>query len=720
MRIIIAAVLMASYAAPQGVRESPATGEKHTIQNSTSGFQDLTNSSMEPTLPRSSKSRTASFAGVVRSPQGAGLGGSRIALQPQSPKTGRGTALKRLATTAKGDGWFVLKDITPGKYTVIVTRDGYEDFRKENVSVRAGDEFVVEWKLVPVTSATTFSGLPHSAQEPSDLTSQRSEVIEESVIRRMTPDLIPSPEPMVEDDQVFTRVDKRWKYQYPRFRRYGGSGDFQFVKGHWYDPFNTNLLKGDSPILGNRIFLVLSATSDTFSEERRLPFAPLPASAPMGLSTTQYAGSQNFVVSADLLDGDAAYRPVDWRVRLALGTNLSYASVGKSGILNFTNRELTRFATQTGGMQEAFVEGKLMDLSDAYDTLSLRAGIQNFNSDFRGFIFAASAPGVRLFGNFASNRYQYNLAAFDTLVTDANSGLNLLKRRKQQVYIANLYRQDFLKRGYTVELSAHFDKDYASTATNANNFQVRPVPIGPSIPHAVRAYYLGFAGDGHLGRLNVSHAFYQALGHDTYNAIAARPVKINGRMSALEVSLDHDWVRYRAALFFASGDRNPRDGTARGFDSILPNIHFAGGIFSFWNREILNFSGAGVALTNGSGLAPDIRSGRTSGQANFVNPGLILANVGADLDFTPKLRVILNVNLIRFANTQPLQALLNVPNIRAGAGEDTGFGFRYRPALNDNVVFIVGFNTLFPGPGLHQIYSGGPFQSVFTEVLFRY
>jgi hypothetical protein len=492
------------------------------------------------------------------------------------------------------------------------------------------------------------------------------------------------------------------------------------VKRHWYDPFNTNRLKGDLPIWGDRTFLTLSAVSESFSEERQLPFAPLPARPPAGLSVTQYAMSQNFTFSADLMGGDAAYRPADWRVRLALAANLNYASVGKAGILNFSYPELTRFATQANGLQEAFIEKKLLDICHSYDTLSVRAGIQNFNSDFRGFIFAGSTPGVRLFGNLGSNRYQYNLAGFDTLATDANSGLNLLQLRRQQVYIANLYRQDFLKRGYTVELSAHYDRDNPSFATNANNFQVRPVPIGPAISHAVRALYLGFAGDGRLGPVNVSHAMYEVVGHDTYNAVAGRPVKINAQMAALEASLDRDWVRYRTGLFYASGDRNPQDGTAHGFDAVMSNSNFAGGIFSFWNREILNFSGRGVALTNGGGLMPDLRSGKASGQANFVNPGAMLVNAGADLDLTPKLRATFNLNLIRFADTQPLAWLLHASGIHAWAGADAGVGIRYRPALNDNVVFIVGFNTLFPGTGLQQIYAGGPFHAVFTAIQFRF
>ena len=98
-------------------------------------------------------------------------------------------------------------------------------------------------------------------------------------------------------------------------------------------------------------------------------------------------------------------------------------------------------------------------------------------------------------------------------------------------------------------------------------------------PHAVRAYYYGLTGDGHIGRLNMTHAFYQVLGHDTFNEIAGRTVDINAQMAAVELSLDKDWLRYRVSFFYASGDKNPRDGTARGFDTIFDNPNFARRLF---------------------------------------------------------------------------------------------------------------------------------------------
>jgi hypothetical protein len=666
------------------------------------------------TLPRSEKARTASIVGMVRSQDGNGLGGVRLVLQPVADGSA-GLSVRSMRARSASDGWFGITDVPPGVYELTATLDGYQAYTWDRITVKAGDMAAVEAALIRAGETPAAVGLRKGPVD--DAAASKSSA---RLIVRSAPGSDDGVVTLSAGDQVVNMVRDRWKYRNPVFRRYDNSGEFQFVRGHWYDPFNASRLKGDLPIVGRRVFLNVAAVSDTFSEKRQLPFSPLPARAPAGLSLMQSALQQNFLFSADLSYGDAAYQPPDWRLRVTVGANVNYASVGKPGILNFTDPQVTRLATQTNGLQEGFVEHRLGNLSNAFDSLSVRAGIQNFNSDFRGFIFATSAPGVRLFGTLRSNRYQYNVAAFDLLIKNPNTGLNELKLRNQQVFIANLYRQDFLIPGYTIEFSAHFDKDDPSTAVNANNFQVRPVPLAGSIPHAVRAGYFGVAGDGRIGRVNVSHAFYQVLGHDTYNAIAGRPVQIDARMGAVEASLDRDWVRYRISAFYGSGDRNPHGATATGFDSILANTNFAGGMFSFWNREIINLTGSGVALTTGGGLVPDIRSGTASGQANFANPGVMLANAGVDLDLTPKLRVFLNLNQIRFADTQPLEYLMGIANIHASAGTDTGIGIRYRPALNDNVIFLGGFNMLFPGAGLRQIYSGGPFPAVFTDILFRF
>src|SRR5262249_40572325 len=144
------------------------------------------------------------------------------------------------------------------------------------------------------------------------------------------------------------------------------------------------------------------------------------------------------------------------------------------------------------------------------------------------------------FGNYANNRWQYNLVAFDMREKDSNSELNTFDSRDQVVVIANAYRQDFLWKGYTAQLSFQANLDRGGIHYDTNGRLVRPAPIGTVQEHDVNAYYLGWAGDGHIGRLNLSHAFYEVLGRDDFNGLAGRPVDINAQMAALELSYDHN------------------------------------------------------------------------------------------------------------------------------------------------------------------------------------
>src|SRR4030095_13712165 len=98
------------------------------------------------------------------------------------------------------------------------------------------------------------------------------------------------------------------------------------------------------------------------------------------------------------------------------------------------------------------------DFNDNYDAVWVRAGIQPFTADFRGFLYSDNNLGARVFGAFSNNKSQFNFAYFRQLEKDTNSGLNSLQKlRNQNVYIANFFRQDFLVKGYTIQAVAAFN-----------------------------------------------------------------------------------------------------------------------------------------------------------------------------------------------------------------------------------------------------------------------
>ena len=149
---------------------------------------------------------------------------------------------------------------------------------------------------------------------------------------------------------------------------------------------------------------------------------------------------------------------------------------------------------------------------------------------------------------------------------------------------------------------------------------------------------------------------------------------------------------------------NPRDGRATGFDTIVDDPAFAGGIFSFWNREGIRLTGTGVALTSPDSLLPSMRTDKTEGQANFVNPGIFILNAGADFDLTPKLKSFANVNYLRFERTAPIALLLFESPIHNTIGVDYSLGFRYRPPLSENMSITGGAVGAFARAGISRYF----------------
>ena len=545
-------------------------------------------------------------------------------------------------------------------------------------------------------------------------------------------------------------VPNRWRTPLPAWQRYDNTHlDTVYAKQSRWDPFNRNVLKGDYPVVGRRTFLNFTGSSETLGEARRVP-VPSVASADrpgdFGFfgRGDQIAFRQSFRLSFDLFRGSTGFRPVDYEFRITPEFNINHLRVRENGLTRIDVRERTTRLDTNIGLQEAFIEKRLFTNSASsfrprrdsdsngsayFDFTSVRFGIQRFTSDFRGFIFSDEQPGARLFGNLRNNVLQYNLAYFNLLEKDTNSGLNRWRHRHQSVYIANLYWSDFLTHGYNLNFSVLYNNDQPSFHLDKNGFLVRPEPIGNPLPHKIRAAYAGISGDGHIGRINVSHAFYQAFGRDDFHPIPAmkNPQHINAQLAALELAYEKDWMTFRISGFFTSGDDDLNDGRAHGFDAIVPNQQFAGGGFlgnpaladrglinnvfegggtNFLNRQAVPLTGTGLLLFGVNSLIPNMRAGLFQGQANFINPGVILANAGFDAKLTPKLRSTINANYLRFHHTEVLEAVLFQSGIRHGIGVDTGLGLQYRPLLNDNIVVTCGFGTLFPQDGFKNIYNG--------------
>jgi hypothetical protein len=688
-------------------------------------------------IPRQQAQTSAALDGVVRdaSVAGATRPVPAAALTLRNLETGQ-----VFSAASSAEGVFRVFPLPPGHYQLGVEAKDYAPFVLADLALQPNEVVTLEISLVTVATMEARSRLPRlpelgpalSAEAPRSSGTYREFRhrldSDPNYIENISPDTLP---PVAD---VYNTVPNRWALEQPDYRRYPQKGEYVSAKSRWYDPFNRNRFKGDEPIwperFGQQVFLNITASSETFFDERRVPSPSNVSSARPGSSGFFGKGEQAFFdqtirFAFDLFHGDAAFKPVDWRIRITPELRLNNLRVRELGLVGPDPRSGTNRFDVHVGLQEAFVEVKLHDVGPNYDFISTRAGIQQFNADFRGFLFVDEQPALRIFGNFHSDRIEYNLAYFHFLEKNTNSGLNTFDRRHQQVLLANVYLQDFFFPGYTAEFVAAWNKDDPSLHYDDNGFLVRPSPIGNVINqnpgagpilHGIRVGYFGWLGSGHIHRLNLTHAFYQAIGEDTFNPIAGRRVTINAQMAAAEISYDKDWSRYRISAFYTSGDANPRDGRARGFDSIVDLPNFAGGLFSFWNREGIRLLGSGILLTAPGSLIPSLRASKEEGQANFVNPGIFLANAGADFEITPKLRGFANFNFLRFERTEPLEFLLFQSPIHHTIGEDFGIGVEYRPPLSENIVLTGGASALQPGQGFKDIYTSRTLFSLFGSV----
>jgi hypothetical protein len=510
-------------------------------------------------------------------------------------------------------------------------------------------------------------------------------------------------------------VRDRWRIGFPEYDRYGDRGargrDVPFKRGRWYDPYNQSVLKGDYPVIGNKTFMILSAVSTSIGEQNRTPKpsdigAVRPGSADFFGKPELLAINQTFQFTFELFHGDSTFKPRDWAIKISPTFSLpNYVRARENGIVNVDVRRGTTRTDTHFSFEEAFAEVKLADINANYDFVSLRAGIQPFVSDFRGFIFSDNNLGARIFGAFGNNRYQFNAAYFHQLEKDTNSGLNRFDQRHQNVYVANIFRQDFLAKGYTLSASLHYNDDRRSVEYDRNGFLVRPALVGDVRPHSIKVGYLGLSGDGHIRRLNLSHAYYYAFGRDDRNPIAGRSVRVKSQMAAVEASIDKDYFRFRGSFFWAQGDQNPTDAKATGFDAIFDDPNFIGGQFSFWNRQGIRLSQTGVGLVQPNSILPSLRSSKTQGQANFVNPGIFIYNAGVDVEVTQRLKAIFNVNYLRFHRTESLEYILFQNRIRKEIGFDYSLGIAYRPLLINNLTFTFGAALLQTGRGFRDIFT---------------
>lgn len=502
------------------------------------------------------------------------------------------------------------------------------------------------------------------------------------------------------------------------------------VNEHWYDPYNQNTWKGDRP-LHDDWFLAISGIADSVLEPRRVPTPVGAATSHRGGSldvlgdTNQMLFSQNLLLELAYLKGDTTFRPPDFEFRFIPVLNFTDVRVAEDGVLNVDPDHGNTRRDQHLGVQGLFADVHLRNVSVRYDFDAIRVGIQPFNADFRGFLFQDQPFGVRLFGNRDNNIHQYNLAWFRRLEKGTNSGLNDLGQplRHDDSFIANYFWQDLFKPGFNSEFIALYNRNRESDHPfyNDNGFIERPASLGQERLRDYDVLYLGYNGEGRIDRFGLTLSAYTASGRESAGVFTGEHDQIRSVFVASELSYDDDWLRYRLHGIYASGDKNPYDNRATGYDAVFENPLIAGADTSYWIRQgVPLIAGGKVGLSSRNGVLNSLRSSKDHGQSNFTNPGLWLFGGGADADLTPQWRVSGNYSALWFDDTSSLEAARAQAPINRFIGHDVSVAGIYRPFMTQNIVLRFSVAALLPGAGFRDLYGGNTAYSVLANLVLTY
>src|ERR1700688_837453 len=210
------------------------------------------------------------------------------------------------------------------------------------------------------------------------------------------------------------------------------------VNEHWWNPYSQHTFKGDRPLFGDDWFFSTSFVNDTVFEPRTVPTAVGVQSTKNSREIDTYGRvgqafiNENLLSSVSIIKGDTTFKPPEFEFRATPVFHVNYLFVDEVGIVNADPRRGVTRQRMFLGLQEGFVDYHLRDVSERYDFDSLRVGIQPISTDFRGFLFQDDQLGVRLYGNRDNNRWQYNIAMFQRLEKDTNSGLNDITQARRK------------------------------------------------------------------------------------------------------------------------------------------------------------------------------------------------------------------------------------------------------------------------------------------------
>jgi hypothetical protein len=486
-------------------------------------------------------------------------------------------------------------------------------------------------------------------------------------------------------------VDTRW-------RTYSLEGQPQFGY-HLWDTYNANRIKGDYPLAGKWFSETDVFQNLVFKERRNLDFTSNPTLATqiedgkLNFFSHNNFVDENVVFGTELRHNDDRFFPSDFRI------HVDGAVDWKHDITAFDNK-----SEGHGQIFDAFSDIQLHNFGKVnFNQMFLRGGLQNFKSDFHGLIFNDVGLGGRIFGNSLSNRLRYDLVALKLFQKDAVSGfIDFTKPSQHLVTITRFTWEDFLVTGWNSEWSFHWNHD-PRKINHDNSNQLN-----------LDTYYIGTTLNGNLGRVIFNPAFYGVFGTTDHLDDGDKiQHSVRAFTGVLDLEYPFDFWKFRVGFVYASGESGKSAATSKtdtGFDAISDAVQLFGGPVDYWTGEDIKFGKGDFVRANS--LFPTLRG--ANAQANYVNPGLSMTNVGFDVTVTPRVFLSFNANWLYFNDVGSYAIGIGGGNTAAtvinhnNAGVEENVFIRWKPFLhqiNDFVILDAGFGVLQPLPGLRDAFG---------------
>ena len=175
-------------------------------------------------------------------------------------------------------------------------------------------------------------------------------------------------------------------------------------------------------------------------------------------------------------------------------------------------------------------------------------------------------------------------------------------------------------------------------------------------------------------------------------------------------------------MLYGSGDDDPFDDEATGFDAIFENPQFAGADTSYWIRQAVPLiGGGGVALSSRNGVLASLRSSKEEGQSNFTNPGHPARRARRRHGSCCR-RCACRSTRTRCTSTTPtvLEVARNQGPIDKHIGYDVSAALTWRPLMSQNIVLRASSATLLAGDGFDALFPDDDPGYFLLNAIFSY